>query len=217
MPRAGGNLRTRSAVPRRPPLFADSGWPEVRKHVQSGVRPPWYPRRASVPAAHARPPRGLRHRPALRRLRHAHLRLPPEQAGGGPRQARRRRVPGPLRLRARRARRHGRPAEEEVRRVPLEPARGRGLPGLPRGGRRRVHREQREVLQVHRLLEGLRRRRRGGEEVRLLQEVPRHLLPPVLRGPLPGGPRREGPIGTSCPASAASASRTPPSWTPLSC
>ena len=107
MPWAGGNLRTRSAAARRPPLFADSGGPEVRKHVQSGIRPAWHPQAAARSGDHADAPRGEDIRHKQRRFRMPRLRLPPQQAGGAPLPSGCGVLPRRIRIREGGCRRHG--------------------------------------------------------------------------------------------------------------
>lgn len=210
MPWADGNLRTRSAAARRPSLFADSCGPEMRKHVQSGIRPSWYTRPASRPPAHADAPRREDRRHQLRWDGQPRVRLPSEEAGRAPLPSGRRIVPVRLRVRARQRICHGVPAHRALLAVPLHASRGGDLPRLSDGGRQGVHRAQRQVLQVHRLLEGLRGRGERREEVQELQALQGHLQPQVRRGMRPIEARDKGPIGTMHRGISASSCPIPP-------
>ena len=217
MPRTGGNLRSRPARARRPPLFADLGGPEVRKHVQGGVRPPWYSPSDQGDRGHAPRPRrpGAHHK--LRRRGLARVCLSPFDAPREDRRPRGHVVPRGLRIRQRERGAHGGPALPQVRALPQDASGGRCVPGLSHGGRPRVHRERGQVLPLHRMLEGVRRRRGRREDLQVLQEVQGRLLQAVLTGARPGSSGREGAIGTSCPGTSASFCRIRPCGLRSSC
>ncbi len=199
MPWAGGNLRARSAVLRRPPLFADSGGSEVREHVQSGVRPSWYSRSAVRSGAGAR---AVRHRGRghpHRARRRPVVRLPPWDAGRPAIRSGYSGVHGGIRLRARLPCWNGRTAHCPFRAVSLDAPRGRHIPGLSAGGRQGIHRERGSLLQVHRVLEGLRGRRERREALQVLQGVQQHLPSHVRERMRPLASGREGPTASSEP------------------
>lgn len=210
MPWAGGNLRTRSAAARRPSLFADSGGPEVRKHVQSGIRPAWHPQAAARSGDHADAPRGEDIRHKLRRFRMPRLRLPPQQAGGAPVPSGCGVLPCGIRIREGGCRRHGLAAHGPLLVVPVHAAGGGGLPRLSPGGCQGIHRERREMLQVHRMLEGLRGRGECREEVQDLQALQGRLQPQVRGGLRALKARCQGAIGTRRPGTSASSCPIPP-------